>query len=333
MKKAEHIFIVGSSRSGTTMLGRILNQHQDIKTIKELHFFGMMYDGQKKTVSSKEELILLLARLLLVEKNGIFTNEDKLKFRPLALEILSNRNSSCQADIFKEFLKHIKLKNNVKFVCEQTPRNVFYLKEIFKTFPNSVVINMVRDPRDVMLSQKHKWKRRYLGAKKIPLSESVRAYINYNPFLIARFWKSSLKHAQNYKGDIFTVQFENLLKKPKEVVNKLCSIIGVKYNENMLHIPNKGSSNNIDFENNNGIDDTKIGKWQKGGLNSSEIFICQLICGKEMKDFNYSSKKFSFPPLFFIIYFIFLPIQLILILVVNLHRMKNLFRIIRKRLA
>ena len=44
---------------------------------------------------------------------------------------------------------------------------------------------MIRDPRDVMLSQKNKWKRRFLGAKQIPLREVVRSYVNYNPILIS----------------------------------------------------------------------------------------------------------------------------------------------------
>lgn len=33
------IFIVGNSRSGTTMLGRILGLHGKVHTLEELHFF------------------------------------------------------------------------------------------------------------------------------------------------------------------------------------------------------------------------------------------------------------------------------------------------------
>ena len=51
MTKSRQIFIVGSSRSGTTMMGRILANHKDIFTFKELHFFGTMW-----TLSDNQEL-------------------------------------------------------------------------------------------------------------------------------------------------------------------------------------------------------------------------------------------------------------------------------------
>ena len=36
----------------------------------------------------------------------------------------------------------------------------YHLEEILQFFPNAKVINLVRDQRDVLLSQKNKWKRR-----------------------------------------------------------------------------------------------------------------------------------------------------------------------------
>ena len=40
MSSAKQIFIVGSSRSGTTMMGRIINNNEDVFTFNELHFFS-----------------------------------------------------------------------------------------------------------------------------------------------------------------------------------------------------------------------------------------------------------------------------------------------------
>ena len=43
MSNPKQIFVVGSSRSGTTMMGRILGNHKDIFTFNELHFFGAIW--------------------------------------------------------------------------------------------------------------------------------------------------------------------------------------------------------------------------------------------------------------------------------------------------
>ena len=49
---------------------------------------------------------------------------------------------------------------------------MYYLENILSYFPNAKVINMVRGQRDVLLSQKDKWKKKFLGTLKIPLSEA-----------------------------------------------------------------------------------------------------------------------------------------------------------------
>ena len=45
----------------------------------------------------------------------------------------------------------------------------------------------------------------------------------------------------------------------------------------MLAVPNIGSSTEEDKEAELKIDQSKISKWKKGGLNNAEIFLAQLI--------------------------------------------------------
>ena len=47
------VFVVGNSRSGTTMMGRILGNHPDVYTFGELHFFGQLWSP---AVSSKIDI-------------------------------------------------------------------------------------------------------------------------------------------------------------------------------------------------------------------------------------------------------------------------------------
>ena len=89
MNKTDQIFIVGSSRSGTTMLSRILGNHSKIFTFRELHFFSRLCDSSLSSELSNEESQRLLAKLLCVQKNGIFY-QNKYKLLVLLLPLAPN---------------------------------------------------------------------------------------------------------------------------------------------------------------------------------------------------------------------------------------------------
>ena len=59
-----------------------------------------------------------------------------------------------QVEVFQQFLTYETTKNNASVAVCQTPTNVYHLDKILESFDQFKVINMVRDPRDVLLSQK-----------------------------------------------------------------------------------------------------------------------------------------------------------------------------------
>ena len=69
-------------------------------------------------------------------------------------------NIRTKPEIFKKFLEFETHLMNKAVACEQTPRNVLYLEELFKIFPDAKVINMVRDLRCTVVS-KSKWKENF----------------------------------------------------------------------------------------------------------------------------------------------------------------------------
>ena len=111
----------------------------------------------------------------------------------------------------------------------------------------------------------------------------------------------------------------------------LCSFLGIEFNKDMLKIPLVGSSTSRDSEE-NFIDKTKIKKWKKGGLNSAEIYLSQLVSERMMNFFDYKLKRYSFPPLLVIFYILTLPIHIFFSFVINLHRMKNIVEVLKRRL-
>ena len=76
MIKTKQIFIVGSSRSGTTMMGRILGLNSNVFTFRELHFFGKLWTNNSNQKLIRKDQIDLLSRLLCIQKNGIFNQNN-----------------------------------------------------------------------------------------------------------------------------------------------------------------------------------------------------------------------------------------------------------------
>jgi len=218
MNSIEQIFVVGSGRSGTTMLSRILNIHNQIFTFHEMHFLGLMYSSNNlNTLLKKKDSVNLLSELLAIQENGIFLKKRKSQFKNKSEKYLGNFDNLKAVEVYKIFLETVTKEKGCTISCEHTPRNIFYLPELFLAFPNAKFIHMVRDSRDVLLSQKKKWKRRFLGVSKIPLLEVLRSYLNYHPITSSKFWQSAVLHGHKMEDNdrVKSVKFEQLLHNPR----------------------------------------------------------------------------------------------------------------------
>ena len=65
-------------------------------------------------------------------------------------------------------------------------------------------------------------------------------------------------------------------------------------------------------------------------MNSAEIYLSQLASNSMMRKFKYDLKKFRFPPILILFYFISFPIKLILAFILNIKRMGNFVEVIKK---
>ena len=335
------LFVVGNSRSGTTMMGRILGNHTDVFTFGELHFFGQLWSPAHTSGLSRSDAEELASKLFCIQRIGYRKPCDPLAFQEYAQEFCADFTEYpvSPTELFSTFLLYEAKLNDKSIPCDQTPRNVFYIDEILKVYPQARIINMIRDPRDVLLSQKRKWKRRFLGGSDLPLIESLRDWVNYHPITISRIWHTAVNAADRFAehNRVQTVYFEQLLNSPEKIVEDLCRFVDIEFTACMLQVPQVGSSVNSDKPTNTGINPDRAGNWNadnihESKLNSSEIYLNQKMNNKLMEKHNYEYVRIR-PNLFsLLIHFITFPIKMLLALLCNLDRIKNIRETIRRRL-
>jgi len=331
------IFIVGNSRSGTTMLGRMLGNNSKVNLFPELHLFGpCIAHGKELEKISKNDCIKIFTWLHDVYANGFHAKRNPQAYTKVGVDMASifYRNDMDAWDAYHYFVQEKTKAHNKSIPCEDMPGNIFKLVQLFKKFPTCKVIHIVRDPRDVVLSQKNRHQRRKLGGHYVTRKESLRFWANYHPYFISRLWKNAVSSAMIFENhpNIITIKFEELLLNTETTLKLICNYCGITYEDTMQLVPQVGSSSQKDSPNKFGVDEERVGAWQRGGLNAGEIDLCERIVKNEMHHYNYS---YSYPKTNYITklwYMSLLPFKGCMALLLNLGRTKGIISFIKNRI-
>ncbi|MDE0327058.1 MAG: sulfotransferase [Candidatus Poribacteria bacterium] len=333
------IFVVGNSRSGTTMMGRILGKHPSVYTFGELHFFGQLCAPPFLSETRKEEIEKVASQLYCIQREGYRTHGNPRRFLNETRTFLDSLATypETQAALFEAFLRHGTAENGGTIPCDQTPRNVFYIADILDLYPKARIINMIRDPRDVLLSQKRKWKRRFLGGSDMPMKETFRDWMNYHPITISYIWRTAVTTAEQFLQHerVTSIYFEELLAQPEATVKGVCDFAGITYTHEMLQIPQVGSSVAEDQPQELGINPHRAYSWHGettgGELSSAEIYLNQTITAPLMKKHNYSPVSIQPNVVSLVLHLLAFPVKLIGAFLFNLDRMKNIGQTLKRR--
>lgn len=159
----------------------------------------------------------------------------------------------------------------------------------------------------------------------------MRTWINYHPYTISKLWNASIAAALKSKSEnIVNVHFEEMVTDPEKTIKNVCKFLNIGFQKEMMEISVIGSSSESDDENLKGIDRTKSGRWKNGGLNETEIWLCQKITRNYIQLFNYDEINCKPNIALLILYILIFPVKLSIAFVLNLHRFKNIKSLIKK---
>ncbi len=254
IRKAEFVSIVGSSRSGTTLMRRILNKSSQIAISYENHYLGhiiksegAIFKFRKFGDLSKDQNVINLTNYIY---SGEFEKESKYRgISPHWKWIIQNIDQNLflgkilNSDRSERALFVLSMQVYADYygktiIGEKTPIHIRHVKQLFRWFPNGRIIHLLRDPRAVYVSELRRRKNKPISTPYKQLRHSALLLkifiIMQTTVLWHESYRKSIINLKQYRKKYLILKFEELVSKPEISIKKVCNFIGIQFEKNMM---------------------------------------------------------------------------------------------------
>lgn len=248
------IFIVGVSRSGTTLMRTTLNSSEQIAISKENHFLGHLIAsegvrykfrqfGDLKDDNKVRKLVDFVYTGELERSSmhrGISTHWAwivKRVPREIFLQriLASDRSERALFTIMMELYAD-RMKKPI--MGEKTPAHLRYVPTLLEWFPEARIIHMLRDPRANFVSELRRRKKRPITTPYKQLKHVDFLFKLYIVLQTTLVWFESAYRSSKYKklypNNYYLMKFEDLVSDSESNIKRLCDFLRVDFQEEML---------------------------------------------------------------------------------------------------
>ena len=204
-------FIIGSARSGTTLLRLILNAHPDVAVPPESRFITELWQGEEEV--HVDDLLHRLERHRLFQVWGLDTEEVKQE--------LGTSPRQRYADVMEAVYKAWARSKEKTIWGDKTPRYVENILLLSRLWPEAKFIHQIRDGRNVVLSY---------------------ADVPFGPKTLGKaadLWKrrveQGLAHGRPLGPDRYMeIRYEEFVSDTPNMTKRLCDFLGIEFHPDML---------------------------------------------------------------------------------------------------
>lgn len=216
-------FIVGSGRSGSTLLRRILMQSGQIHIPPESYVLPDIIKAYTRNPNLLwSELVFLVLSSFEFHENFSYFN---ISLHPLVNKLL---NIDPAKRSLSSILDHIyryhaqECGSPTQRWADKTPVYVFQLPWIVGVFPRAKFVNIVRDGADVVVSicKVH---------KKSDLKSAANRWVNTN--------RSFQTFSKQHPDLCIDCRYEDLVLNPETEVTRMCDFLSLPYSQKMIEKP------------------------------------------------------------------------------------------------
>lgn len=301
---AQCVFIVGASRSGTTLMRRTLNASDQIAISSENHFMGHLIasEGMRYKFRKFGDLSDDNNARRLVEYIYSADFKENSHYRGVSTQWRWITKHIDQADFTRQLLESDRSERALFTIMmrvyadrkgkpimgEKTPAHVRYVPTMLEWFPEGRVIHMLRDPRGVFVSE---LRRRQGQATSTPYKQLKRIKPLFKLLVLLQTtlaWLESVyrcsKYKRRYPHSYYPLRFEDLVSEPERQIRLACDFLGVGFQPAMLNqaVVSKGFQAGQE-----GFDARAADRWRAhiGPWANAWLVLC---CTRYLKEFGYA---------------------------------------------
>jgi hypothetical protein len=270
------VFVLGSPRSGTTLLYHMLLSAGNFAVYRtESDVFNLLLPrfGDLSVRRNREALMKVWLRSKLFERSGLNAAEIE---RKVVAECTNG------GDFLRIVMGEMCRKQGVERWADCTPEHLLYLDQIKRTIPEALVIHIVRDGRDVALSlDKQGWIRPFPWDK----SNSVLVAGLYWEWIVNK----GRENGRAWGGDYTEVHFEDLISDPRPTLKKLGEFVEHDLDYDRILSVGIGSVSdpNTSFKSGEKRTFNPVGRW-RSQFTAEALAEFETFLGSTLKDLGYA---------------------------------------------
>lgn len=266
------IFIAGAARSGTSLLQAIFNQHPLCFSPPESHLLmnyafapigpvldALQQPGKIHALLEQDEKVMRLG----------------LRSQDVLPKNFSDTGVGSVA-VFSAYMNALSVREKKPFLVEGAPQNVFFIPYLESHFPGCYILHIVRDPRDVTLSN---------------MKAGFTQQFQVSALSLASRFMEGYRRAEAYRqiyGNRFIrLYYEDLIREPEGVLRNLCAQLGIDFYASMLNFQDSSSKVASVTETwkenlNKGFLRSNFNKWMNE-MKKEDILQTEFICSEFFK--------------------------------------------------
>lgn len=201
------IFVIGTGRSGTTLLRQMLNAHPRIHITHEAAFYSYAWHAPKDI--SADEWFDLYADTFSFAWMRLDPEQIRRAFpRNLSMHQLR--------EVFLAIMKAKAMQEGKVRFGEKNPLDTQNLGQIFSDFPDARVISIMRDPRPTVYS-----------FNRMPFGTT-------STMLNAQLCRVQFAHIKPFLDRILEVRLEDLTRDPRQIMQSILHFVGEPWDDAVL---------------------------------------------------------------------------------------------------